>query len=284
MTGTNQNFARYEALCQNLRIELIDLLHQKGTGHPGGSLSCCEILTVLYFLKANISPQNLKDPARDKIVLSKGHAAPMLYLLLAEKGFLPKEELKTLRQIDSRLQGHPCAEKLPGVEISSGPLGLAYSAALGLTLGDRLQGNNGSYVYAILGDGELNEGIIWETAMSASKFQADHLITIVEYNHVQLDGTTQQIMPMPELSQKWRAFGYHVICCDGHQLEQLCEAIDGAKQHRGQPTVILADTVKGKGVSFMEGQNIWHGKPIGEEEYQKAIAELRGDKDGTSNS
>ncbi len=260
MTGTNQNFARYEALCQNLRIELIDLLHQKGTGHPGGSLSCCEILTVLYFLKANISPQNLKDPARDKIVLSKGHAAPMLYLLLAEKGFLPKEELK------------------------SGPLGLAYSAALGLTLGDRLQGNNGSYVYAILGDGELNEGIIWETAMSASKFQADHLITIVDYNHVQLDGTTQQIMPMPELSQKWRAFGYHVICCDGHQLEQLCEAIDGAKQHRGQPTVILADTVKGKGVSFMEGQNIWHGKPIGEEEYQKAIAELRGDKDGTSNS
>lgn len=273
-----------EQLCRELRIDLIRLLHQIGTGHPGGSLSCCEILVTLYFLAANVCPDNMTDPARDKIVLSKGHAAPMLYLVLAEKGFFPKSELSTLRQLNSRLQGHPCAEKLPGVEISSGPLGLAYSSALGMAVGDRMLEHTDSYVYAVLGDGELDEGIIWETAMSAAKFHADHLITIVDHNHVQLDGTTQEIMPMPGLEKRWESFGYFVQTCDGHRIPELFAAIQRAKQQRGRPSVILAETIKGKGVSFMEGRNAWHGQAIGDLDFERAMEELGGAEHDGSHS
>ena len=190
---TNTRKAELEALCLRFRNELIDVLHAIQTGHPGGSLSCCEIVTTLYQDIMNIDPQNPEMKGRDHFVLSKGHAAPMLYINLAEKGYFPKDEMKTLRQLGSRLQGHPCAHKLPGVEFSTGPLGLGLGAGLGIMLADRLQGHD-SYTYVLLGDGEIEEGAIWEAAMAAAKFKADHLIAILDYNGVQLDGTVEEII------------------------------------------------------------------------------------------
>ena len=264
-----------EQRCRSFRIDLIQTLHKIQTGHPGGSLSCCEILTTLYFDQANISPENINDPARDKIVLCKGHAAPMLYLCLAEKGFFPKEDLETLRQLNSHLQGHPCSRETPGVEASTGPLGAGYPMALGISLADRLNGID-AYTYAILGDGEINEGVVWETAMNAAKNHADHLISILDWNGVQLDGTTAQIMPTGDLSEKFRAFGYHTVVCDGHDVAALSDAIEDAKHTKGVPTMILAKTVKGKGISFMEGKNTWHGAAIDDESYKQAMKELGG--------
>ncbi len=266
----------YSALCAKLRRDVIDTLHRIGTGHPGGSLSCCEILCTLYFGGANISPENADDPARDKIVLSKGHAAPMLYRVLAEKNFFSLSEMKSLRQIDSRLQGHPCSLHTPGVELPSGPLGLAYGGALGLALADRLSDRGVCRTFAVLGDGELNEGVVWETAMAASKFHAANLITIVDHNGVQLDGTCEQIMPLGSLKDKFASFGFHVLCCDGHDCMQLLHAYQQARITEDAPTVILAHTIKGKGVSFMEGKNIWHGRKIDDEHYEIAMRELGG--------
>ncbi len=264
-----------DALCHKFRCDLIRILHAVKTGHPGGSLSVCEILTDLYFNDANISVENFGERERDKIVLCKGHAAPMLYLNLAEKGFFEREELSQLRQIDSRLQGHPCSKETPGVELSTGPLGAGYPAALGIALSDQMDGVK-AYTYAILGDGEMNEGVIWETAMNASKFQANQLITIVDWNKVQLDGTTEQIMPMGNVEEKWKAFGYHTIVVDGHNVEEISDAIQEAKKIEDRPTVILANTIKGKGVSYMEGKNIWHGGVIDDEHYEQAMKELEG--------
>ena len=233
---TNTRKAELEALCRRFRIELIDVLHAIQTGHPGGSLSCCEMVTTLYQDIMNIDPKNPEMKGRDHFVLSKGHAAPMLYINLAEKGYFPKEEMKTLRQLGSRLQGHPCAHKLPGVEFSTGPLGLGLGAGLGIMLGDRLQGY-ASYTYVLLGDGEIEEGAIWEAAMAAAKFKADHLIAILDYNGVQLRRV---------------------------------------QAHKGSPSIILAKTVKGKGISFMEGKNTWHGKAISDTDYAAAKGELEG--------
>ena len=232
---------------------------------------------------------------RDRLVLSKGHAAPMLYLALAEKGFFPREELKNLRRIDSMLQGHPCVHKTPGVELSTGPLGLGLSAGLGMALSARIKGQD-SYTYVIMGDGEIQEGCVWEAAMSASKFKADHLIGILDNNGVQLDGTLEEIMPMGDIRAKWEAFGWNVIPCDGHDVADICRAVKEAKAAAGayagtdagagtgadgrrlpgRPSLILAATVKGKGISFMEGRNTWHGKAINDEEYARAKAELGG--------
>jgi transketolase len=264
-----------EELCKKFRIDVIDTLHNIQTGHPGGSLSVCEILTTLYFDKVNVNPKDPKWENRDRVVLCKGHAAPMLYRVLAEKGFFEVEEMKTLRQLNSRLQGHPNAAETPGVEVSTGPLGIGLPAALGIAVGLRLS-NIDSYVYAVLGDGELNEGVVWEAAMSASKFKADNLIAIVDWNGVQLDGTTNEILPSLDLNAKFKAFGWNVLECDGHNVSELSEAIDTAKEVKGLPTVILAHTVKGKGVSFMEGKNIWHGRPINDEEFKLAMSELGG--------
>lgn len=259
-----------DALCRKLRAELIRLLYKTQSGHPGGSLSVCEILTALYFEKANTG----RGEERDRILLSKGHAAPMLYLILAEKGFFPKEELETLRHIDTRLQGHPCMNHTPGVELTSGPLGMGLSAGLGMALGLKLD-QNPATVYVVLGDGELNEGTVWEACMSAAKFNAGNLIAIVDRNHVQLDGAEEEIMPMPHLEARFRAFGLDVFSCDGHDIAALCSAIDAAQAAPG-PSVILAETVKGKGVSFMEGKNIWHGRPIDRESFTAALRELEG--------
>ncbi len=267
--------AYLESLCRQFRIDVIETLHSIQTGHPGGSLSVCEILTAIFFEKARFDAKNPKWPGRDRVVLSKGHAAPMLYRILAELEFFPKEDLKTLRQAGSHLQGHPSPNHTPGIEIPTGPLGFGYSAALGMALAQRLDYPD-AYTYAILGDGETNEGIVWEAAMSASKFKADNFITILDNNHVQLDGPSNVIMPMGDIHAKWSAFGYNVIHCNGHDVEDVCDAIDLAKQKKGMPSIIIAETVKGKGVSFMEGNNKWHGSAIDDESYKKAMAELKG--------
>ena len=264
-----------ERLCTKFRQDLIKLLHSIQTGHPGGSLSSVEIMTTLYFEKLKVDPKNPKDENRDRFVLGKGHAAPMLYLILAEKGFFPQDELTSLRQLDSKLQGHPCALKTCGVELSTGPLGLGLPAGLGMALGARLDGRD-YRTYVLMGDGELQEGIVWEAAMSAAKFKADNLTVIVDNNGVQLDGTVAEIMPMGDIAAKWQAFGWNVISIDGHQVDEISAAVDLAKTVKGQPSVIIAKTVKGKGVSFMEGKSAWHGKPISNDEYVSAMKELGG--------
>lgn len=274
MSLTAERISQLQNICRTFRKDIVTLLHTLQTGHAGGSLSACEILTVLYMQCANISANNQHAPDRDRIILSKGHAAPMLYRCLCEKGFFPKEELLTLRQPGSRLQGHPCAKKTPGVELSTGPLGLGLSAGVGMACANRLHGINAN-VYVILGDGELNEGTIWEAAMSAAKFQTEKLIAIVDWNKVQLDGTAEQIMPMPNMEERWQSFGWNVQRCNGHDVDALCTAIEQAKlADNGKPNIILADTVKGKGVSFMEGTNKFHGKAISDDEYARAMQEL----------
>ncbi|WP_286680088.1 transketolase [Tepidanaerobacter sp. EBM-49] len=265
-----------EQKCRQFRIDLINLLHDIQTGHPGGSLSCTEILTTLYFEKMNINPKNFKSADRDRFILSKGHAAPMLYIILAEMGFFPKEELKSLRQINSRLQGHPCAEKTPGVELSTGPLGLGISAAVGMAAVAKADKTE-NFIYALMGDGEIQEGIVWEAAMAASKYKLDNLIAIIDNNGVQLDGTIEEIMPLGILKDKWQAFGWHVLESDGHDIKEFSNTIDAAKLLKHKPIAIIAHTIKGKGISFMEGKNEWHGKAIGDEEYAKALSELGGE-------
>lgn len=275
MPLSQQRRTELEALCQKFRIDLIKQLHLTQTGHPGGSLSVCEILTTLYFEKANINPLFPRDPSRDRIILSKGHAAPMLYRILAEKGFFPLDDFAGLRQFGCHLQGHPCSAHTGGVEIPSGPLGLGLSAGIGMALSLRLDANP-ARVYVILGDGELNEGCIWEAAMSAAKFKVDNLVAIVDYNHVQLDGTSDAVMPLGDLAAKWRAFGWEALGCDGHDVASLSDALDASRRITGKPCVILAESVKGKGVPFMEGKNTWHGNPIGREQYEEAMVALGG--------
>lgn len=264
-----------ERLCSKFRQDLVKLLHSIQTGHPGGSLSSVEIMTTLYFEKLDVDPKNPKAENRDRFVLGKGHAAPMLYLILAEKGFFPQDELTSLRQLDSKLQGHPCALKTCGVELSTGPLGLGLPAGLGMALGAKLDGSD-YRTYVLMGDGELQEGIVWEAAMSAAKFKADNLTVIVDNNGVQLDGTVDEIMPMGDIAAKWQAFGWNVMSIDGHQIDEISAAVDLAKTVKGQPSVIIAKTVKGKGMSFMEGKSAWHGKPISDDEYVNAMKELGG--------
>ena len=262
------------ALCTLFRRDVLQAIHDIQSGHPGGSLSVCEILTVLYMEHANVCPADPSSPGQDRIVLGKGHAAPMLYRVLAEKGYFPKETMSTLRHIDSVLQGHPCIHT-PGIDMPSGPLGIGLAAAQGMALGMRLKGLD-NYVYAILGDGELDEGTVWETAMSASKFKLDHLIAVIDRNRVQLDGTVADIMPTEPLADKWAAFGWNAIRCDGHDIADLDRAFTEAKENTGSPSVIIAETVKGKGVSFMEGKNTWHGAAISDEDLAAALAELGG--------
>ena len=274
MSLTPARAEELKELCRRFRVDALTAIHGAQSGHPGGSLSVCEILTLLYQERMNVSPEKKEDPDRDRLVLSKGHAAPMLYVNLIEKGFLPRESLMTLRAVNSELQGHPSMHTA-GIEMPAGPLGLGLAAAQGMAMGLKLDGSC-ARVYAVLGDGELNEGCVWEAAMSAPKFALDNLCAVVDWNHVQLDGTTDEVMPIRDLAGKWRSFGWNVIECDGHDLMALDAAFDAAEQCKGLPSVILADTVKGKGVSFMEGQAGWHGKAIDDESFKKAMAELGG--------
>ena len=273
MALSDERYAELNELCRRFRIDVLTAIHAAQSGRPGGSLSCCEILTYLYQEHMNIDANDAHNPDRDRLVLSKGHAAPMLYRNLAEKGFFPVSEMATLRRMGG-LAGHPNMHT-PGVEMPGGPLGQGFPAAQGMAMALKLN-NSPAKVYAVLGDGELNEGVIWETAMSAAKFKLDNLIAIVDYNKVQLDGTTDDIMPLGDLAAKWEAFGWTVLECDGHDLEALDFCVSVADGAVVAPTVIIANTIKGKGVSFMEGKNTWHGKAIDDESFAKAMEELGG--------
>jgi len=254
------------------------MIYKAQSGHPGGSLSSIDILTCLYFHHMRIKPEDPSWEDRDRFVLSKGHAAPALYAVLAELGYFPKEALLTLRQVGSMLQGHPDMRKTPGIEMSTGSLGNGLSVGIGMALGARLVRKN-YHVYVLIGDGEVNEGEIWEAAMAASKYKLDNLTAICDFNRVQLDGPIEEIMPLDPLPEKWKAFNWNVIEIDGHNMEEILDALDEAKQIKGKPTMIIAHTIKGKGISFMEGKFQWHGKAPDKEEYGIALEELGGVKE-----
>ncbi len=258
---------------QELRLTIIDMVHRAGSGHSGGSLSCAEILTVLYDEIMNIDPEDPLNPDRDRFVLSKGHAAPALYATLARKGYFAWTQLNTLRQLESCLQGHPCMFKLPGVEMSTGSLGMGISVGVGMALAAKNLGSRYK-VFVLCGDGEMQEGQNWEAMMAAAKWELDNLIVIVDRNRVQLDGTESQIMPLGDLELKLTSFGLHTINCNGHCVKSLTDAFKKALDHNG-PVAVVADTIKGKGVSFMEGQSAWHGKTVDKEEYEQAMKELK---------
>jgi transketolase len=261
----------------DLRKDILETLGKSNSGHPGGSLSAVEILTSLYFYKMRHDPKNPKWEDRDRFLLSKGHAAPLLYCVLAKCGYFPKEELSTLRKLNSRLQGHPDPNKLPGVEIPGGPEGIGLSEGIGMALAARLD-NRKHMIYVLMGDGEQDEGEVWEAAMSAAKFKLNNLVAIIDKNGLQQEGTTSEIMPSDSLAEKWKAFNWNVIEVDGHDLKQLISALDRANTEKF-PTVIIAKTVKGKGVDFMEGNKEYHGKVPNKEMLEKAIkqVEYKGD-------
>ena len=262
-------------IAKQMRIDIVEMLAAAGSGHPGGSLSATDILAVLYFDKMNIDPTNPEDPDRDRLVLAKGHAAPALYAALAQRGYFPREDLITLRKSNSHLQGHPNMQTTPGVEMSTGSLGQGLSVANGMALAGRLDGRD-YYVYCLMGDGEIQEGQVWEAAMSAGHYGLDHVIAFVDHNRLQIDGTNDQLMTVDPIDEKFRAFGWDVICIDGHDYEAISDAVDKAKATKGKPTVIVAETIKGKGVSFMEYHVGWHGVAPTPEQVEQAIAELRG--------
>jgi len=262
-----------EAMAKKLRRHIITMTGKAGSGHPGGSLSAVEIVTALYFGLLRHKPSDPQWTDRDRFILSKGHAAPLLYAALAECGYLPIEELITLRQLDSRLQGHTDRTVTPGVEMSAGALGQGLSFAIGVALAGRL--NSQKYrVYVLLGDGECDEGQVWEGAMAAAHFKVDNLVAIVDNNGQQIDGWNRDVMNLDPFNEKWQAFGWHVIEVDGHDLAQLIDAFNQAKLIKGQPTVIIAHTIKGKGVSFMENNLDFHGKAPTAAEVERALEEL----------
>ena len=257
-----------------VRKGIIEGVHAAKSGHPGGSLSAADILTYLYFEEMHVDPANPQDPARDRLVLSKGHAAPALYAVLAEKGFFPKEELTTLRHIGSRLQGHPNMNDTPGVDMSTGSLGQGVSVAVGMARSAQMFGD-GFRVYALLGDGEIEEGQVWEAAMLAGNHHLDNLCVIVDYNNLQIDGTIGEVNSACPIDDKFRAFNFHVVnVADGNDFDQLRAAFAEARATKGAPTAIVCKTVKGKGVSYMEDQVGWHGKAPNDEQYEQAMAEL----------
>ena len=257
-----------------VRMGIIEGTHNAKSGHPGGSLSAADILTYLYFAEMNVDPQNPAKPDRDRFVLSKGHIAPALYATLAHKGFFPVEELKTLRKIGSRLQGHPDMKKIPGVDMSSGSLGQGISAACGRSKAAKLTGAD-YRVYAVLGDGEIQEGQVWEAAMFASHYNLDNLCILVDNNGLQIDGSIEDVMSPYPIDEKFKAFGFHVINIDGHDFDQIESAYNEARTVKGKPTAIIAKTVKGKGVSFMENKASWHGTAPNDEQYEVAMNELQ---------
>lgn len=255
------------------RIGIIEGVHAAKAGHPGGSLSICEVLSYLYNAEMKVDPKNAKWELRDRLVLSKGHAAPAVYAALALKGFFPVEDLKTLRKSDSYLQGHPNMNKIPGIDMSTGSLGQGISAAVGMAIGAKLD-NADFRVYTILGDGEIEEGEVWEAAMLAGNRKLDNLVAIVDYNGLQIDGTIEEVNSAYPIAEKFKAFKWNVIEIDGHSFEEIEAAFNNARQTKGTPTCIVMKTVKGKGVSYMENEVGWHGKAPNDEEYEIAMGEL----------
>lgn len=259
-----------------LRKDIVMMINKSKSGHPGGSLSAADIVSTLYFHEMNIDPKNPKMEDRDRFVLSKGHAAPVLYAALAEKGYFDKELLKTLRQFGSPLQGHPDMKKLPGVDISTGSLGQGLSVANGMALSAKL--DNKSYrTYVLLGDGEVQEGQVWEAAMTSAHYKLDNICAFLDSNNLQIDGVVEKVMGVEPLDKKWEAFGWNVIKIDAHNFEEILGALEAAKSHKGQPTMIIAKSIKGKGVSFMENVAGFHGMAPTDEETEIAMKELNGE-------
>lgn len=258
---------------KTMRRHIITMLGEAGSGHPGGSLSAADVVATLYFKVMKLDPQQPGWPERDRFVLSKGHAAPVLYAALAERGFFPVEELMTLRKLGSRLQGHPDMKKLPGVEMSTGSLGQGLSAANGMALAARLDGRD-YRVYVLVGDGETQEGQVWEAAMAAAHYRLDHVIAFLDHNGLQIDGAIRDVMSPEPVADKWRAFGWDVQIIDGHDIRQILNAVEHAQQVTGRPSMIICETVKGKGVSFMENEAGWHGNAPKPDEVARALAEL----------
>lgn len=261
-------------IANDIRIEIIEQVYNANSGHPGGSLSCADILAVLYFNQMNIDSENPNAKGRDRFVLSKGHCAPALYATLARKGYFDKELLKGFRKVESNLQGHPDMKKVPGVDMSTGSLGQGLSAAVGMAISSKME-HEGYRVYCLLGDGELEEGQVWEAAMSASKNKLDNLCAIVDYNTLQIDGNVEEVAGLIDIKEKFESFGFNVIEVNGHDIEALIHAFNSAKHQKNMPSVIIAHTIKGKGVSFMEGKAEWHGKAPNQEQYEEAINELK---------
>ena len=264
---------KLQQIATEVRKNIIEEVYSASSGHPGGSLSAADILTVLYFYEMNIDKDNLKEKSRDKFVLSKGHCSPALYGVLAEKGFIEKESLKTFRKIGSPLQGHPDMKKVDGVDMSTGSLGQGLSAANGMAIASKLDGIN-NRIYCLLGDGEIEEGQVWEAAMSSSHYKLDNLCVIVDNNNLQIDGKITDVMNGQPIDEKFKAFGFEVIKINGNDITEIINAFNKAKEVKGKPTAIVAKTIKGKGVSFMEDQAGWHGKAPNEEQYKQAMKDL----------
>lgn len=258
---------------KEIRSEIVKMIYKAQSGHPGGALSAADILTVLYFDILKIDATQPKLISRDRFILSKGHACPVWYVCLAKKGFFPVQELSKLRAIGGILQGHPDMKKVPGLDMTTGSLGQGLSAGVGMALGAKLL-NLSFKTYVLLGDGELNEGQIWEAAMSAHKFNLNNLIAIIDYNNLQLDGYCHDVMPIEPLKDKWISFGWMVKEIDGHNISEILNVLGKLKEYQRKPTVVIAHTIKGKGVSFMENKAEWHGKAPNEEEFQLAMQEL----------
>lgn len=258
-----------------VRCTILDMIHKANSGHPGGSLSAADIMTALHFDLANTRPEEPRWADRDRIVLSKGHACPVIYACLAMRGYFPMEELNHLREFEHMLQGHPI-HKTPGIEQTTGSLGHGLSIGLGIALEGKMTGKD-FYTYVILGDGEINEGQVWEAAMAASKFKCDNLVAIVDRNNLQMDGTADEVMPMGDIAAKWRSFGFETFEMDGHDMVDILTTLEKAKLVKGKPIAIVADTVKGKGVSYMENVCGWHGKCPSDDEYTCALQEIKGE-------
>ena len=274
---------KVEALAEKarkIRIDLLQEVYYGKSGHIGSSLSCADILAVLYFNEMNIDPQDPKAESRDRFVLSKGHASEALYATLAERGYFPKEDLITFRHIDSPFQGHPDMNKVPGVDMTTGSLGQGLSAANGMALASKID-KQGFRVYCLMGDGELEEGQVWEAAMTSSQYELDNICAIIDCNGLQLTGKTEEIKSLnyESIEQKFRSFGFNTIVIDGNNIESIMQAFSIAERTKGMPSVIIAKTIKGKGVSFMENNNEWHGKSLSDEDYKKALEELSKTKD-----
>lgn len=264
---------KIKEIANNIRIDIIEEVYNAKSGHPGGALSIADILAVLYFNQMNIDNENPKSNLRDRLVLSKGHASAALYAVLAERGYFSKDELKTFRKLGSNLQGHPDMNKLPGVDMTSGSLGQGLSLANGMSIAAKLNKLD-CRIYCILGDGEIEEGQIWEAAMTSNKYKLDNLCVILDYNGLQIDGKIEEVKAVDNLKNKWESFGFNVIEVDGHDIKQLIEAFETSKTIKEKPSIIIANTIKGKGVSFMENKAEWHGKAPSEEEYGLAMKEL----------
>ena len=269
-------------IANKVRQNIIEEVYSAQSGHPGGALSIADVLTVLYFNQMNIDENKPEDNLRDRFILSKGHASAALYGVLAEKGYFEKEKLKTFRKIDSNLQGHPDVNKVSGVDMTTGSLGQGLSIANGMAIASKMD-SLGCRIYVAIGDGECEEGQIWEAAMTANKYHLDNLCVILDYNNLQIDGSIEEVKGLDLLEAKWDSFGFNVIRCNGNDIERLIDSFNRARNYKGKPSIIIANTVKGKGVSFMENKVEWHGKAPNEEEYRLALEELKKEEERLNN-